>query len=215
MTREIGKRTMNDTQTSEASRLEQLWAGNFGDAYLERNRGAGDVRAAFWQMLLTRFQAERVLEIGCNVGANLRWIAGQLSPANVYGIDINANAIRELQAAVPGINALSGPARSLPFRDRWFDLVFTMGVLIHQPESTLPLVINEMVRCSRKYVLCGEYYAAQTTELAYREEHGALFKRDYPRIFRELYPELRLVEQGFLGREQGWDNITWWLFEIR
>ena len=206
---------MNQTEISEASRLEQLWAGNFGDAYVERNRAAGDVRGEFWQGLLTQFRAERVLEVGCNVGANLRWIAGQLGPANVYGIDINPNAIRELQSAVPGVNALSGPARSLPFRDGWFDLVFTMGVLIHQPEATLPLVINEMVRCSRHYVLCGEYYADQSTEVPYRGETGALFKRDYGRIFRDLFPQLHLLEQGFLGREQGWDNITWWLFAIQ
>ena len=29
------------------------------------------------------------------------------------------------------------PARSLPFDDREFELIFTMGVLIHQPEESL------------------------------------------------------------------------------
>ena len=88
-----------------------------------------------------------------------------------------------------------------------------MGVLIHQPEATLPLVLSEMVRTSRQYVLCGEYHASETIEVGYRGHEGALFKRDYGRLFLDRYPILRLVRSGFLGKDEGWDNITWWLFE--
>jgi spore coat polysaccharide biosynthesis protein SpsF len=105
------------------------------------------------------------------------------------------------------------PGRELPFRDRWFDLVFTMGVLIHQPEITLPLVMAEIVRCSRRNVLCGEYFAEQTTEVPYRNQSSALFKRNYGGIYQELFPELRLLCQGFFSRDEGWDDITYWAFE--
>ena len=71
----------------------------------------------------------------------------------------------------------------------------------------------EIVRCSRRYVLCGEYFAEETTEVPYRGQDGALFKRDYGALYQELFPELALVEQGFLGRDEGWDDVTWWLFE--
>lgn len=84
--------------------------------------------------------------------------------AEYLGININLKAFNQLHKALPEVNAIWGPARELPFRDRWFDLVFTMGVLIHQPDSTLPLVMAEIVRCSRRCVLCGEYYAEQPTE---------------------------------------------------
>ncbi|MCK6626370.1 MAG: methyltransferase domain-containing protein [Anaerolineae bacterium] len=198
---------------SEATRLEKLWAEEFGNAYVERNRAAGDARAPFWQTILTEFPARRVLEVGCNIGGNLRWIASLIPPQQVYGVDINLKALDELHQNLTGVNAFWSPARELPFRDGWFDLVFTMGVLIHQPESTLPLVMAEIVRCSRRYVLCGEYYAEQTTEVAYRNQPGALFKRGYGRIYQELFPELQLRKQGFLSREEGWDDVTYWLFE--
>ena len=198
---------------AEAVRLEQLWTDEFGDAYVERNRAAGEVRASFWKTVLTEFPAQRVLEVGCNVGANLRWIASVIPAHQVYGLDINLKALAELHQNLPGINALWGPARELPFRDRWFDLVFTIGVLIHQPESTLPLVMAEIVRCSRRYVLCGEYYAEQTIEVTYRGQSGALFKRNYGRLYQELFPELILRKQGFLGRDEGWDDVTYWVFE--
>ena len=200
-------------KTAEATRLEQLWAGDFGDAYVDRNRDAGAPREPFWRELLVDLQPRRVLEVGCNVGANLRWIANHLPPHDVYGIDINDGAVMELHRALPRVNAIVTPARELPFRDAWFDLVFTMGVLIHQPETTLPLVMSEIVRCSRRYVLCGEYFAEEPVEVPYRGQRGALFKRDFGGLYLKLFPELELRARGFLGRDDGWDDVTCWVFE--
>jgi spore coat polysaccharide biosynthesis protein SpsF len=92
-------------------------------------------------------------------------------------------------------------------------LVFTAGVLIHQPELSLPVVMSEIVRCSRRYVLCMEYFAETTVEVDYRGHSGALFKRNYGALYRELFPELQLLEQGELTADQGWDNVTYWAFE--
>jgi spore coat polysaccharide biosynthesis protein SpsF len=197
----------------EAARLEGLWAGDFGDAYSERNAAAGVGRNAFWDMLLSKYTVRRVLEVGCNTGANLQWIAPHLAPGEAYGIDINHEALARLRERVPHVSAVASTARELPFRDRWFDLCFTTGVLIHQPGATLPLVMAEVVRVSRRFVLCGEYYAPQTIEVPYRGMHGALFKRDYGSLYGELFPELRLIDQGILGQAEGWDDVTWWLFE--
>jgi pseudaminic acid biosynthesis-associated methylase len=197
----------------EALRLEQLWGGDFGDSYVDRNGDAWKKREAFWCELLTEIQVKRVLEVGCNLGANLHWIASHLRPENVFGVDVNLKALAALRQRLPGVNALYAPGRELPLRDRWFDLTFTMGVLIHQPEATLPLVMAELVRCSRRYVFCGEYHADKTVEVSYREQQGALFKRDYGRLYRDLFPELMLRKTGFLSRADGWDDVTYWLFE--
>jgi pseudaminic acid biosynthesis-associated methylase len=200
-------------EVPEAGRLEGIWAGDFGNAYSSRNAEAGAGRNAFWDPLVSKYAVQRVLEVGCNTGANLRWIAPHLASGETYGVDVNQEALAQLRVNVPGVSAVSASARELPFRDRWFDLAFTTGVLIHQPESTLPLVRAELVRVSRRYVLCGEYYAPETVEVPYRGVSGALFKRDYGGIYRELFPELRLIDEGSLGRSEGWDDVTWWLFE--
>jgi hypothetical protein len=74
--------------------------------------------------------------------------------------------------------------------------------------------MSEIVRCSRRYVLCGEYYDSEEVEVPYRGESGALFRRDYGRLYERGFPELRLVDKGFLSRDQGtWDDVTWWVFE--
>lgn len=203
---------MSDSEP-EAKRLEALWGGDFGNDYVERNIAAAAPRGPFWNELLDGIQVARALEVGCNVGANLTWLAKRLPEDGVYGIDINRKALAHLRTVVPTVNALYSPARTLPFRDAFFDLAFTMGVLIHQPPETLPLVMAEIVRCSRRYVLCGEYFADEPTEIAYRGQTGALFKRDFGAYYQQLFPELRPIKRGFLGKDQGWDDVTYVLFE--
>lgn len=206
---ELGRRV------PEPERLEKLWRGQFGDNYVDRNRAAGEKRAGFWKALLAEYPVSDVLEVGCNMGANLRWIASCVEPRHVYGVDVNLKALAELKDTLPAVNGIYSVARNLPFRDGYFDLVFTVGVLIHQPESALPLVMNEIVRCSRRYVLCAEYCAESVQEIHYHGQSGALFKRDYGRIYEELFPELDLLKQGHLDKDQGFDDVTYWLFRER
>jgi len=199
---------------SEVTRLESLWQGDFGDDYVDRNSEAYAARGTFWADRMAQMQPSSVLEVGCNVGANLHWIRQHTAARNVFGVDINEKALARLRVSEPDVNPVWGSARRLPFRDAAFDLVFTMGVLIHQPDQTLPLVMAEMVRASRRWVVCGEYYAPDTTEVSYRGHEGALFKRDYGRLFTETFPELTLRGEGFLSHDEGWDDVTWWAFEI-
>lgn len=199
--------------TPEAVRLERLWAGAFGDAYVQRNLEATRGREPFWDRLLRTYPIARVLEVGCNVGANLQWIATRIPAQEVYGVEINPRALAKLRATLPTVNAVRSVARDLPFRDRWFDLVFTAGVLIHQPDEALPQVMDEIVRCARRYVLAIEYFAEETVEVPYRGQRQALFKRDYGRLYQQQVPSLRLVEQGHLTRMEGWDDANFWLFE--
>jgi hypothetical protein len=73
----------------------------------------------------------------------------------------------------------------------------------------------EIVRCSSRFVLWAEYHAAATEEVPYRGETGALYRRDYGAIYRELFPELSVVRAGFLGPDDGFDRVTWQLLEKR
>jgi len=200
--------------SEESSRLEQLWAGEFGDAYVERNLDAHRGRDRFWTELLDRLEVANVLEVGCNVGANLVWISQVLGVENVAGVDVNEKSLEVLRERLPGIKAVLARGHELPFPDGRFDLAFTAGVLIHQAPDNLPAIMSEVFRCSRRYVLCGEYYAEQPEEVPYRGQSGALFKRDYGGLYKELFPQLKLLDRGFLSPEEGhWDRLTYWVFE--
>jgi pseudaminic acid biosynthesis-associated methylase len=199
--------------TEDAGKLEELWAGEFGDAYVERNAATVDIRRGFWSDIVDQFPARNALEVGCAAGANLQVLSEGIPANQLWGSDVNTAALTRLQESVPGVNATWGVARDLPFRDRWFDLVFTVGLLIHQPDATLPLVMSEIVRCSRRWILWGEYHAEEQTQVQYRGLDGVLFKRDYGHIYQDLFPELTLRAEGFLTKEQGFDRVTWQVFE--
>ena len=133
----------------EIQRLESLWSEDFGDSYVERNQAAAAGREPLWRWLYERHPFTSVLEVGCNVGGNLHWLQQLIAPEHVYGIDINAAALRQVRATMPDVNAVRSVARTLPFRDAQFELTFTTGVLIHQPPDSLPIVLSEIVRCSK------------------------------------------------------------------
>ena len=42
-----------------------------------------------------------------------------------------------------------------------------------------------------------------------------MFKRNYERLFAEMFPELTLVDKGFLTKETGFDRVTWLMYEKR
>ncbi len=156
------------SEEGEVRRLEALWREDFGDRYIERNRAAAEGREPFWRGLYEGHPFASALEVGCNVGGNLRWLAAARRADRRLRRGHQRAALRELRATLPDVNAVLSPARSLPFRDGLFDLTFTTAVLIHQPPDALPIVMNEVVRCSRRYVLCGEYFSEQLEEVHYR-----------------------------------------------
>jgi pseudaminic acid biosynthesis-associated methylase len=201
------------TSATHSEELERLWAGEFGNAYLGRNIAAGHGRGPFWHSFLDRYPIDSVLEVGCTQGDNLRYFTGHVEPQNIYGLDVNPVVLQQFETNIPGARAVQGVARQLPFPDASFDLVFTVGLLIHIPDESLPSVLRELSRTSSHYVFCGEYHADQPEEIKYRDREGILFKRDYGRLFIEHSPDLRMVDHGFLTKESGFDRVTWHLFE--
>ena len=197
------------------ARLEELWSGPFGDRYVERNKEAAQGRRDFWAARLAEIKPASALEVGCNVGGNLVWLAELLGAENVAGIDVNEAAIDLARLTVPGADLRVGSAYELPYADGAFDLTFTTGVLIHIPPEHLAQAMAEVVRCSRRHVLCGEYHSNEPEEIAYRGERGALFKRDFGSLYQEQHPHLKLIDSGFLPSSEGaaWDDVTWWLLE--
>ena len=203
----------SESVDSDVARLEELWAGDFGRAYLDRNLDAASGRAPFWDDLMHRYPAKTVLEVGCTQGDNLVHIARHVKPRNIWGLDLNTDVLAALRRHLPGVNANWGVAKSLPYRDGWFEMVFTVGLLIHQPDDVLPLVMGEIVRTSSRWVLCGEYHADERTTVPYHGHDDVLIKRDYGKLYADLFPELTLVEERYLTRDDGFDRVTFHLFE--
>ena len=187
------------------------WAGEFGDAYTDRNRVDWRRRLNFWANILDATGARSVLEIGCGAGWNLTALAkAGRSWGQVRGVDLNANACARASAA--GCEVTRGDVHDTC---RWgpgdHELVFTAGVLIHVAPADLDATMRAIVGLSNRWVLAIEYEATEEQEIEYRGQQGLLWKRPYGEIYARM--GLRPVERGVLTKDAGFDNCTYWLME--
>jgi pseudaminic acid biosynthesis-associated methylase len=202
---------MTERSADEAARIEGIWGGEFGNEYVARNPVNPSLRQDFWRDVTTRFPAHSLLEVGCNLGANLRPLSIVAPGLALHGIDINATALEALHRTEPSARLARASGRALPFTTGAFDMVFTVGVLIHQPPEMLSDVVDEIVRCSRRYVLCAEYYSPETVEVPYRGQTRALFKGDFGGLYRDRFGMTIRQTTRLLG--PGWDDVTCWILE--
>ena len=188
---------MNQTEQME------FWKGNFGDDYTIRNAGDWDeLYKKTWGITRTELNKEflsglgkdiSILEVGCN-RANQLLVLKDDNYTNLWGIEINKKAI-ELARENKSLNLLEGSAQNLPFKDGFFDLVFTSGVLIHISPDDLPKAMDEIYRVAKKYIWCFEYFSEECQEIVYRGHKNRLWKNNFLKLFLERFPDLKLVRQ--------------------
>jgi len=128
-------------------------------------------------------------------------------------VEPNSYALEKAREASPKVTAIRGSAQDLPFKDGYFDMAFTVTVLIHVSPDDLPAVLREILRVTRRYVLCVEYYAPQVTSIPYRGQSDLLWKRDFFKDYQRMFPDLALVRTGHVGQDEGFDDCMWWLLE--
>jgi pseudaminic acid biosynthesis-associated methylase len=185
---------------------EQLWQSRFGEDYTERNifnpqeldvsylEDFGITRTDLNKEFLTDANISSVLEVGCNVANQLRSLQNS-GYTNLFGIELQPYAVERAKELTKNINIVQGSAFDLPFRDNYFDLVYTCGVLIHIAPDDILKAIREIYRVSGRYIWGFEYFSENYTELQYRGETSAMWKGDFKRMFMEEFPDLKLVKE--------------------
>lgn len=199
---------------------EQLWRGEFGSRYIDRNEASDAALAALtrhWARILDCMESEpprQILEIGANIGRNLRALR-RLTTAELLAVEPNADARARMEAdgVLPPANVFDGVASRLPFADASVDMAFTSGVLIHIHPDDLAAACAEIHRVAARHIVCVEYFSDKAEEIPYRGHTGALFKRDFGSLWLDQFPDLKVVDYGFAWkRVTGLDNLTWWVF---
>lgn len=198
---------------------EEFWASDFGDQYIERNRSSQLLASnlQFFSRVLRSVQSVRsCLELGANIGMNLRALKLLFPACRLSAVEVNAAAAKELQSQVPDAEVFTGAIQDFKVNDSSYELVFTKGVLIHLNPNTLPETYEKMYRASRRYVLIAEYYNPAPVAIPYRGHENKLFKRDFAGEMLERYTDLHLVDYGFAYRRDPvfpQDDISWFLLE--
>lgn len=185
----------------------EFWSGEFGKDYTDRSvfspeqldrfyieQMYGVSRSSMNRDFLEGLQVSSILEIGCNVGNQLRLLQ-TLGFERLYGIELQQYAVEKAKSCTENINFVQGNALDNPFRDSYFDLVYTSGVLIHISPDHLLKAMSEIHRTSKRYIWGLEYFAEEHQEIAYRGNNDALWKGDFARLYLENFPNLRLVKE--------------------
>ena len=197
---------------------EKFWAGDFGDAYIDRNQGDKLLASNLnmWvNMLKNAKKLDSCIEFGANIGMNLKALKLLHPQQEQFGIEINSEAAIELEKVIPASNVFKSSIFDFePYRK--FDLSFIKGVLIHINPDELQNVYEKLVASCGKYLLVAEYYNPSPVAIPYRGHNDRLFKRDFAGEIMELHPEMKLIDYGFSYRHDPvfpQDDITWFLME--
>ena len=186
------------------------WMGEFGREYTDRNflsleemedlckRNYGLTQTELNERFLKGIDRSiRILEVGSNIGNQLLCLQ-RMGFSNLYGIELQSYAVELSKSRTRGINIIEGSAFDIPYKDGYFDLVFTAGLLIHIKPSDIALVLREIHRCTRKYIWGFEYYSDHYTETPYRGHENLLWKANFERIYLDQFGDLELVKKQHL-----------------
>ena len=185
----------------------EAWTGDFGRVFTDRNslspaemderyaREYGVSRTTMNREFLDGLPRDiRILEVGANIGNQLVYLQSQ-GFTDLWGIEAADYGLGLARQRTTGINLVKASAFDMPFKDKWFDLVFTSVVLIHiNPEDQLR-AMAEIHRCARRYIWGFEYYADVLTDVPYRGKADLCWKRDFARLYMDEFPDLTLVKQ--------------------
>lgn len=193
------------------SKQLQKWNDAFGKEYTDRNSFSisklDDLYKKKYGITRTKLNTDfigklskniKILEVGSNVGNQLL-VLQKMGFKNLFGLEPMEYAVALSKKRSIGINIIRGSAFDIPFRDDYFDLVFTSGVLIHISPKDVKKALQEIYRCSRKYIWGFEYYSKKYKEINYRGEKDILWKADFPKIYMENFSNLRIIKEKLIN----------------
>lgn len=193
----------------------EFWSGDFNLGYIERN-SSDEMLASnlffFAKILFDRnLKPKTILELGANVGLNIRALQLLLPNTRFDAVEINRDAFEKLKET--GCEAHLSSIEDFDSRKK-YDLVLSKGVLIHIEPQELQKVYKKIVDLSKKWILIAEYFSRTPTEVVYHGEEGKLFKRDFARELMDTN-NVSLVASGFSSKlmEFPQDDLNWYLFE--
>ena len=168
---------------------QNFWVNDYANDYVRKNsefdRALG-IEA--WQKMLVKAEGiETVLECGCNIGRNIRFLNEVVPAATKSIIEISKPAFSFVTQHYELDQSFNGPILDANL-ERKFNLVFTMGVLIHIHPDELLANMNKIYNYSNKYILMGEYFNRTPQMIKYQGQNDKLFKRDFGKLFVENFP---------------------------
>ena len=202
-----------------ANQQETFWKNEITQSYVTDNSRFDEILGqTAWKRMLTKVDTEGIisyLDCGSNIGRNIAVLKKILPLSNSNIIEIAELPFRICTTTFEIKDSFLGSIKDARFKKQ-FELVFSMGVLIHVHPDELLETMRNMFNLSSRYIILGEYFSRTPIMMNYRGEEDKLFKMDFGRYFVENF-DCSVIDYGFLwGNEfddAGFDDITYWVFE--
>lgn len=188
----------------------QQWSGEFGKQYTDRNfmtleemenlsiGNYGFTRSQLNEKFLKNIPLNmRILEVGSNIGNQLLCLQ-KAGFTNLYGIELQSYAVEISKSRTKNINIIQSSAFDIPYKDGYFDIVFTSGLLIHIAPQDINNVLDEIYRCTKRFIWGLEYYFDQYINVPYREKNALMWKGNFSKMYLERFNNLHLVKEEFM-----------------
>jgi len=148
------------------------------------------------------------LEIGCNIGRNINNLY-DMGFTDISGIDILKYAIGQAETRYPDADLQVASVLELPYENDTFDVVYSVGVLMHINPTDIQTAMSEMVRVLKPGgVIWGyEEYAESYKDQNWRDSRNA-WMAPFEEIFRKKVGGLTTNEKYTRVIDS---NITYYL----
>lgn len=209
---------MSTNKENFATPQENFWAGQFGTDYINRNASQQLLAANlnfFTKALKQVGKVSSCIELGANIGMNLKALQLLYPRISLKAAEINPDAAAQLRELIGQENVYEGSIFDYPIAAQ-VDLAMIKGVLIHINPDSLHIVYEKLYQASNRYLLVAEYYNPSPVAIPYRGHADRLFKRDFAGELLDKYSNLALIDYGFAYRRDPafpQDDITWFLLE--
>jgi len=142
------------------------------------------------------FPPASILDVPCGTGRLTLFLSKK--GYSVIGVDISPEMIRLTNEKLikSGLNrfcpAIIGNAESLQFHDNSFDAVISLRLLGHVPPLNRRLILRELGRVSKKYIILAYYDRACLQHLLRKRRRR--FDEWYPVGYKEIRSELKSAD---------------------
>lgn len=173
--------------------------------------------AEYWQKIrgletirnITQIDStKKILDIGCGISSVLHFLPGER-----IGIDPLANVYKTIYNYPSNIGIIQAPAEDIPFKDNYFDIVFSSNSLDHC--DNVPKVMQEVKRVLKPYgklVVAVEFFKQKEQRT---EAHPYCFTLDdiyyyltgFKRLYEQILPWIGLREWIYGKRDASYEEI--------
>jgi SAM-dependent methyltransferase len=165
----------------------------------------------------------KVLDFGCGSGRTLLWWLKYPDLPDLYGVDIDEEAVAWIQKNLPVKAAPINTTPPLPYPANYFDAIYCISVFTHLDQEFHRNWLRELHRVVRNGALVlasvhsgSAIEALPTSKRSHLNDHGFLFQREeawdhvFPKFYQTAYqtPEYIAREWGELF--QIIERLTLW-----